>query len=199
MAAKYSMLRALLIALCLTLTTSCSGEPRKYNFVISVTGGPSGWPVWVENLTFDNTWSAPGGILEGGFDHNPPGGALVVLASPKAAPDSVQARWFSHRTQTFYQIDLTLPEDFSDRVDEWYQKYPEPKYGHYLIVGFSGKGEALVWWEAFCSLCGFDRSEDFSTPIVENAQGNVVEGDPSQYRSQTEQFVNEGLFPRLGE
>jgi len=199
MAAKTPMLRALLVALCLTMTTACSREPRKHNFVISVAGGPTGWPVRVETLTFDNSWGAPGGILGGGFDHNPPGGALVVLASPKAAPDSVQARWFSYRTQTFYQIDLLLPEDFSDRVDEWYQKYPEPKYGHYLIVGFSGKGEALVWWEAFCSLCGYDRSEDFSTPIVENAQAPVVEGDASQYRSQTEQFVNEGLFPRPDE
>nr|WP_285222441.1 DUF2931 family protein [Halomonas sp. ISL-56] len=193
------MLRALLVALCLTLTTACSGEPSKYNFGISVAGGPIGWPVRVEMLTFDNSWGAPGGILRGGFGHNPPGGAIVVLASPKAAPDSVQARWFSYRTQTFYQIDLPLPEDFSDRVDEWYQKYPEPKYRHYFIVGFSGQGEALVWWRARCGDCGVDRSEDFSTPIVENAQGNVVEGDPSRYRSQTEHFISEGLFPSPGE
>ncbi len=197
--AKSSMLRSLLAALCLTLTTACSSEPRKYNFGISVAGGPTGWPSRVEMLTFDNSWGAPAGILRAGFDHNPPGGALVVLASPKAAPDSVQARWFSHRTQTFYQIDLSLPEDFSDRVDEWHQKYPVPKYRHYLIVGFSGKGEALVWWEAFCLQCGYDRSEDFSTPIVENAQANVVEGDPSRYRSQTEHFISEGLFPRSGD
>jgi len=199
MTAKTSMLRALLVALCLTLATACSSEPREYNFVISVAGGPTGWPARVEMLTFDNSWGAPAGILRGGFDHNPPGGALVVLSLPKAVPDSVQARWFSHRIQAFYQIDLSLPEDFSDRVDDWYQKYPEPKYGHYLIVGFSGKGEALVWWRARCMDCGYDRSEDFSTPIVENAQATVVEGDPSRYRSQTEQFINEGLFPSPGE
>ena len=186
MATKSSMFRALLLALCLTLTTACSGEPREYNFGISVAGGPIGWPIWMERLTFDNTWSVPAGSIDGGFDHNPPGGAMVVLSSPKAVPSSVQARWFSYRTETFYQIDLSLPEDFSDRVNEWYLKYPEPKYRHYLIVGFSGKGEALVWWRARCMDCGYDRSEDFSTPIVENAQANVMEGDASQYRSQTE-------------
>ncbi|WP_084625361.1 DUF2931 family protein [Vreelandella titanicae] len=198
MATKTSMLRALLVALCLTLTTACSGEPHEYNFGISVAGGPTGWPVRVEELTFDNNWSAPGGILRGGFDHNPPGGAMVIL-SPKPAPNSVQARWYSYRTKTFHQIDLSLPDDFSNRVNEWYQKYPEPKYRHYFIVGFSGKGEALVWWRARCMDCGYDRSEDFSTPIVENTQANVVEGDPSRYRSQTEQFINEGLFPRPNE
>ena len=198
MATKTSMLRALLVALCLTLTTACSGEPHEYNFGISVAGGPIGWPVRVEELTFDNNWSAPGGILRGGFDHSPPGGAMVIL-SPKPAPNSVQARWYSYRTKTFHQIDLSLPDDFSNRVNEWYQKYPEPKYRHYFIVGFSGKGEALVWWRARCMDCGYDRSEDFSTPIVENTQANVVEGDPSRYRSQTEQFINEGLFPRPNE
>jgi len=192
------MLRALLVALCLTLTTACSGEPHEYNFGISVAGGPIGWPVRVEELTFDNNWSAPGGILRGGFDHSPPGGAMVIL-SPKPAPNSVQARWYSYRTKTFHQIDLSLPDDFSNRVNEWYQKYPEPKYRHYFIVGFSGKGEALVWWRARCMDCGYDRSEDFSTPIVEKAQANIVEGDPSRYRSQTEQFINEGLFPRPNE
>ena len=128
------MLRALLVALCLTLTTACSGEPHEYNFGISVAGGPIGWPVRVEELTFDNNWSAPGGILRGGFDHSPPGGAMVIL-SPKPAPNSVQARWYSYRTKTFHQIDLSLPDDFSNRVNEWYQKYPEPKYRHYFIVG----------------------------------------------------------------
>ncbi|MEL7896264.1 DUF2931 family protein [Vreelandella neptunia] len=199
MAAKSSIFRTLLMALCLALTTACSGEPREYDFGISVAGGPIGWPIWVEKLTFDNAWSVPAGIKEGGFDHDPPGGGLVGLFAPTAVPGSVQARWFSHRTQTFYQLDLSLPENFSDRVNEWYLKYPEPKYRHYLIVGFSGKGEALVWWRARCMDCGYDRSEDFSTPIVENAQATVVEGDPSQYRSQTEQFINEGLFPSPGE
>ncbi|MBT2788477.1 MULTISPECIES: DUF2931 family protein [unclassified Halomonas] len=198
MTAKYSMLRALLVPLSLTLTTACSSEPREYNFVISVAGGPTAWPVRVEELTFDNNWSAPGGILRGGFDDSPPGGAMVIL-SPKPAPKSVQARWYSYRTKTFHQIDLSLPEDFSDRVEELYEEFPQPHYLHTLIVGFSGKGEALVWWEAFCLQCDQDRSQDFSTPIVENAQANVVEGDPSRYRSQTEQFISEGLFPSPGE
>lgn len=187
--------RLLLVGLLLILASGCSNEPNKYDFGISVAGGPTGSPVRVERLMFDNRWRSPGGILRGGFDQRPPGGAHVVLPSAKPVPTSVQARWFSYRTQTFHEIDLQLPEDFPERVDDWYEEYPEPKYRHYFIVGFSGNGEALVWWEAFCSLCGYDRSQDFSTPIVEKMKAKVVEGDPGRYQSQTEQFIDEELFP----
>jgi hypothetical protein len=176
------------------LQSGCSGEPEKYEFALSVTGGPTGWPVKIEPITFDDSWLAPGGIIGSGFKVPPRGEATVTL-SPKPIPSSMNARWFSYRTQVFYQIDLQLPDDFEDRVNGWFEKYPKPKFSHYFIVGFSGHGEALVWWEAFCSLCGYDRSQDFSTPIVENIKAKVVEGDPGRYRSQTEQFIDEGLFP----
>ncbi|HCW91062.1 MAG TPA: hypothetical protein DHU56_13570 [Marinobacter sp.] len=194
MRASTSLLCSLLMVTIVVLLLGCDGEPDKYDFGLSVAGGPASWPVKVQKITFDNSWRAPGGIFGRGFNDSPPAGAMVVL-SPKPIPSSMEARWFSYRTQTFHHVDLKLPEDFQDRVEGWYEEYTDPKYRHYLIVGFSGKGDALVWWRARCMDCGYDRSQDFSTPIVENVKAMDVEGDPGRYRSQTEQFIDEGLFP----
>src|SRR5690554_1422717 len=180
--------------LLLLFVTACSSEPRKYDFAVSVAGGPKGWPVWIESITFDDSWIARGGTSGGGFDHIPPGGAIVGI-SPKPAPSTVHARWFSYRTQTFYEVILSLPEDLDDKLRKWYRDYPLDDYSHTLIVGFSGKGEALAWWKAFCSTCNYDRSHDFHTPLIENVQAEVVEGDPSGYRLQTQELVDEGSMP----
>ena len=115
--------------------------------------------------------------------------------SPKPAPSTVHARWFSYRTQTFYEVILSLPEDLDAKLRKWYRDYPLDDYNHTLIVGFSGKGEALAWWEAFCNTCNYDRSHDFSTPLIENVQAEVVEGDPSGYRLQTQESIDEGSMP----
>lgn len=186
--------RAALSILLLFLVTACSSEPRQYNFAVSVAGGPKGWPVWVEDITFDDTWSAHGGTLGGGYDQIPPGGSIVGI-SPKPAPSTVHARWFSYRTQMFHEVTFSLPDDLDDKLRQWYQDYPLDDYSHTLIVGFSGKGEALAWWEAFCDTCGYDRSNDFSTPLIDNVQAEVVEGDPSGYRLQTQELIDEGSMP----
>ncbi|EWH01378.1 DUF2931 family protein [Halomonas sp. BC04] len=110
------------------------------------------------------------------------------------APSSVQARWFSYRTQTFYEIELELT-DIDSLVHQWYREYPPPDYRHVLVTGFSGEGEAFVWWWARCRACGSDRSRDFHAPIVESAYGEVAEGDPATFRSQTQRRVDEGIIP----
>ncbi|EPC04062.1 hypothetical protein L861_01785 [Litchfieldella anticariensis FP35 = DSM 16096] len=182
-----------LLALLLVFT-ACEAEPRRYEFVVQPVGGPRGWPVWVEKLTFDHTWETPVGNLSAGFEHRPPrSGSFNVLAHPVVAPQSMQARWFSYRTQTFYEIDLELP-DTEALLRQWYREYPPPKYEHDLIVGFSGEGEVLVWWQAWCSECS-DRSRDFHAPIVESVYGEESEGDPSTFRSQTQRRVDEGIIP----
>ncbi len=182
------------LVILLSLLVACSSEPREYDFAVSVAGGPKGWPVWVEDITYDDTWSSPGGTLGGGFDHDPPGGAIAILG-PKPAPSTVHARWFSYRTQTFYEVTFSLPDDLDDKLRQWYREYPLDDYNHTLIVGFSGKGEALAWWKAFCSTCDYDRSHDFHTPLIENVQAEVVEGDPSGYRLQTQELIDEGSMP----
>jgi hypothetical protein len=184
----------LLLAL-LLLTVACEAEPRRYDFTVQPFGGPRGWPVWVEELTFDDTWRSPAGNLNAGFEYSPPSsGSYINLAHPVTAPSSVQARWFSYRTQTFYEIDLALP-DTDALLQQWYRDYPLPDYRHYLMVGFSGRGEAKVWWRARCRACGSDRSRDFHAPIVESAWAEEVEGDPATFRSQTQRRIDEGIIP----
>lgn len=189
------LLRVLRVSALLLILSACSGEAERYDFATSVAGGPDGWPVWVDNLTFDDRWSVPVGILGGGFDQRPPGGGSIAVVSPKPIPSSLDAEWYSYRSQTFYKIDLALPDDFGERVSQWYDEFPTKTYGHYLITGFSGKGEVIVWWWARCKECGRDRSQDFSAPIVENVMGQEVEGDASVYRAQAEYLVEHGMMP----
>ncbi|MBW6392023.1 DUF2931 family protein [Billgrantia antri] len=188
--------QGLLLAL-LLLTTACEAEQeaRRYEFVLQTVGGPRGWPVWVEDLTFDRTWGAPVGGLSEGFDREPPrGNRTAILGSYLPVPQSMQARWFSYRTQTFYEIDLALPGT-NALLQQWYREYPPPDYRHYLMAGFSGEGEVYVWWRARCTVCGRDRSQDFHAPIVESAWAEEVEGDPSTFRSQTQRRIEEGIIP----
>ncbi|WP_254914253.1 DUF2931 family protein [Billgrantia desiderata] len=188
-------LRPVLLLALLLLTAACEAEPRRYDFAIQLNGGPTGWPVWVEELTFDHAWWSPGGNLGGGFDKRPPtGGATAGLPRPMTAPTSLQARWFSYRTQTFYEIDLELP-DTDALLQQWYRDYPPSQYHHYLMAGFSGEGEVYVWWRAYCEACGRDRSRDFHAPIVESAWAEEVEGNPDWYREHIQEYVNEGVFP----
>ena len=189
-----TVLRIRVIILLSLLVTACSSEPRKYDFAVSVGGGPEGWPVWVDEVIVDQSWRVPAGGIEHGFDQRPPIGGVAILG-PKPAPSSVHARWFSYRTQTFYEVILSLPEDLDDKLRKWYRDYPLDDYSHTLIVGFSGKGEALAWWKAFCSTCNYDRSHDFHTPLIENVQAEEVEGDPSGYRLQTQELIDEGSMP----
>jgi hypothetical protein len=186
--------RAAFSILLLFMVTGCSSEARKYDFAVSVAGGPEGWPVWVEEVIFDQSWGVPAGGVEYGFDQQPPRGGVAMI-SPKRAPNTVHARWFSYRTQTFYEVTFSLPNDLDDKLRKWYRDYPLEDYSHTLIVGFSGKGEALAWWKAFCSSCNYDRSHDFHMPLAEDVAAEVVEGDPTWYEDITYQHVREGTIP----
>lgn len=186
--------RAAFSILLLFMVTGCSSEARKYDFAVSVAGGPDGWPVWVEEVIFDQSWGVPAGGIEYGFDQQPPRGGVAMI-SPKRAPNTVHARWFSYRTQTFYEVTFSLPNDLDDKLRKWYRDYPLEDYSHTLIVGFSGKGEALAWWKAFCSSCNYDRSHDFHMPLAEDVAAEVVDGDPTWYEDITYQHVREGTIP----
>lgn len=186
--------RIVLAVLLSFLVAACDRVPREYDFAVSVAGGPIGWPVWVEELVFDDSWNSPGGSLRGGFDHEPPGGAIAILG-PKPAPSSVYARWFSYRTQTFYEVSFSLPDDLDERLRQWYRKYPNEDYRHHLVVGFSGKGEALAWWSVVCVTCDYGHSDAFSTPLIEDVVGEVVEGNPDHHSAITGQHVDEGTIP----
>ncbi|MCE8050232.1 DUF2931 family protein [Halomonas daqingensis] len=188
-------LRPVLLLALLSFTAACEAEPSRYEFTLQTIGGPRGWPVWVEKLTFDHAWGAPVGGLSEGFDRDPPrGNRTAVLGTYLPAPQSIQARWFSYRTQTFFEIDLALP-DSDALLQQWYRDYPSSDYRHTLVAGFSGEGEVYVWWRARCRACGGDRSRDFHAPIVESAWAEEVEGNPDWYREHIQEYVNEGVFP----
>ena len=75
-----------------------------------------------------------------------------------------------------------------------FEYYPTPDYGHYFIVGFSGKGEALAWWRASCRDCADDENTGFAVPVVEATQAQAAEGDPSQYSAQAQYFIDKGVI-----
>ena len=120
---------------------------------------------------------------------------IVAIADRLSIPHKIYARWFSFRTQTFYEINLSLPEDLEQRAIQWYQQYPEHDYLHTLEVGFSGKGEMRIWWEAFCLACDNDRSHDFHTAIIEGAKAHVVDGEPGHYQVRTQEYIDDGTIP----
>jgi len=170
--------------------------PRLYDYGTATVGGPYGWPVFVEQLIFDGRWRVGVGILGGGFEEVPPRGGKLAASDPRPVPKTLHARWFSHRTQTYYEIDLTLPEDLEARVRRWYRRYPPPDYLHFLVTGIAGDGRVYVWWSANCIRCPlYDHSQDFYEPLIPLAHGRVVEGDPNRYRAQIEEYRREGVIP----
>lgn len=189
-------LTSALLALLILTSTACGSEPRTYDFAVQVAGGPEGWPVWIEEVTFDDQWDARAGSKESGFKQKPPQGGIIVI-DPKPAPRKVHARWFSYRTQTFYEATFQLPNDLDEKLENWYSQYPREdyQYMHYLVVGFSGKGEALAWWKAACLSCSRDRSQDFSTPLISDVIADAVSGDTAEYKVRTNEYIERGVIP----
>jgi hypothetical protein len=180
--------------LVLVLASGCSAEPRTYPYNISVAGGPGGWPIWLERVVLNGNIRIPGGINEYGFDQTPPSGSRVVMdAGP--LPEKLEARWFSHRSLAFYEAFIELPESLDKQLNEWFTQYPASNFSHYLIVGFSGRGEYKVWWRAVCKSCKNSDRGGLITAIIESGQAERVPGQEEGYRPQVEQFVDEGVFP----
>lgn len=184
------------LSLAIVMLAGCSREPERYDFGVAVAGGPKGWPIWGEKVVFDDRWRVGAGAIDSGYERVPPKGKVSVLSNPRKAPQTIFARWFSYRTQTFYEIHLTLPDDMAQQVARWYRQYPRSDYLHTLIVGLSGAGEAKVLWTAACMSCEWrDFSKDFQATLIAGARGQKVEGDPYPYVYQTTDFVDQGVIP----
>lgn len=191
----FKVCRASLLLILALAIAACSPEPRRYEFTLQTTGGPTGWPIWGEELSFDHAWGGPMGNSSEGFERPPRPYSTVILGTPLPAPESMQARWFSYRNQTFYEIDLDLPADLDERLRRWYRDYPPSRYLHYLVAGLSGRGEVYVWWRSWCKDCEQGLRRNFYMPIVASAFGKEAEGDPGTFRSQTQRRIEEGEIP----
>ncbi len=182
---------------CLLLPTlaGCATNPGPpYPYAVITGGGPDGWPAWVEELRFDGAWGPPVGGVGGdiSWDEPPSRGGLAALG-PLPVPRTMSARWFSHRTLTFYEIDLELPEDTEQRVRDFYREHPASDYRHALMVGISGDGRVRLWWRAMCR--GFCGDDPAYLPIIKEAIGQQVDGDPARYANRTAQQRERGRIP----
>ena len=171
-------------------------EPRTYPYSIAISGGPDGWPVWVEDQIFWGAFSISGGsVSDRSWDEPPDGGKTAVLGDVPI-PDRLTARWFSFREQTFYELDIALPEDLEERVRQWYRDYPRSQhYQHMLLAGYSGDGRARLWWEVWCGGPFCDEDEPLYFPIVREAQAEEADGDPGRYTKRTAELREEGAIP----
>lgn len=188
-------LSVLLGCLILPALAGCATNPGPpYPYAVVTGGGPDGWPAWVNELTFDNSWRVAAGATGGNPDWDiPPQSGKITVIGRGPIPQTMQASWFSHRTLTFYEIDLAFPENTEDRVRAFYRDHPPPEYTHDLMVGISGDGRVRVWWRAWCGRdCGEDR---VYLPIVKEATGQQVDGDPARYANRTAQQRERGRIP----
>ncbi|MCC5812119.1 MAG: DUF2931 family protein [Ectothiorhodospiraceae bacterium] len=193
--ARISSVHHLLWLALLAALAGCASNPGPpYPYAVITGGGPDGWPAWVEELRFDGYVNIGGGSIGGRmtWDSPPDDGAITVM-DYGSIPRTVYARWFSHRTLTFYEIHLELPEDTEQRMRKFYREHPASDYRHALMVHISGDGRLRIWWRAMCR--GFCRDDPAYLPIVKEAVGEQIEGDPSRYANRTAQQRERGRIP----
>ncbi|AJQ94250.1 DUF2931 family protein [Gynuella sunshinyii] len=182
------------------LISGCEEKTYDYGFDTGGFGGP-GWPIWVEYLIINESWQLPVGNLSGGnadTTHRPPGGSSAG-AGWVPLPHTVRARWFSYRTQTFYEATVEIPKDKQTEIKQWLKHYPSVNYLHSLSTGIAGQGDIQLWWKASC--VGFDcpeYPEPFESHFFEltpRIKAIQVDGDASGYRAGTLQRIEEGFLP----
>ncbi|WP_428240562.1 DUF2931 family protein [Gynuella sp.] len=183
------------------LISGCEEKTYDYGFETGGFGGP-GWPIWVEYLIINESWQIPVGNLSGGnadTTHRPPGGKSAS-AGWVPLPHTVRARWFSYRTQTFYEATVEIPKDKQKQIKQWFKKYPRKKYFHDLDIGIKGQGEIQLWWYVGCGgiECPPARPETFEFHFFEltpRIKAIEVDGDASGYRAGTLKRIEEGFLP----
>jgi len=170
-----------------------STSESRYPYVLAFGGGEPGWPVWGKTMWFDQVKTlSGGGALEGGYG-DPPTPIALMNMGPLPVPGSIQLEWFSYRTETRYQVDVQMPEDFPQRVKAWMKKYPVKRYHHSLLVGYSAHGEASLWWSISCSRC--PERTNFDVPIVRGLKAQPVAKErESDHCKQVHAYVRQGVF-----
>ena len=181
----------------LLLLTACQPKTYDYAFESGGFGGP-GWPIWVEDLIINEAWQVPAGNMSGGpddTDTNLPGSSIASVGHAPL-PETIRARWFSYRTQTFYQATLEIPADKRTQIRLWFKQYPRKKYIHNLVTGISGQGMIQAWW--FVGCVGFGCPEKYESHYFEltsEIKATKDKGDPNQYYNTTREHIREGTIP----
>lgn len=172
-------------------------EDQTYEYGTSSGGlGGSGWPVWVENLTIDDSFGVPVGNLDGGTPGEAPLGSLASLG-PIPLPKTVSARWFSFRNQTFYEVEAEIDAESRKKIRGWYKEFPRPQYLHHLSIGYAGQGHLSAWWMANCihSSCEDKVPRSNTFMLLEKAAAQEASGDPRGYVVRSEEYVRAGRMP----
>ena len=113
--------RTFSILITLLLFTACQEKTYDYSFSEDGIGG-KGWPTWGEYLIVNEAWRVPVGNLPGGTVDNIPVSSQSGLGK-KPIPQTLRARWFSYRNQTFYEATLTIPEEKQALIKQWFKQY----------------------------------------------------------------------------
>ncbi|AJQ96634.1 DUF2931 family protein [Gynuella sunshinyii] len=188
-----------LILLSLILSGCRADDTYNYSFDTGGYGG-KGWPIWVEKLVFNETWGVPVGALSGGVSDTSkrlPGGKAAG-AGYVPLPQTIRARWFSYRTQTFYEATLEISEEKGAQIKDWFERYPtESGFSHALVSGISGEGSMQVWWSVICvnSRGGCTKHDSYEFELAPRIQATVAEGDARIHSAGTEQEVEMGNLP----
>ncbi|WP_169748980.1 DUF2931 family protein [Gynuella sunshinyii] len=181
----------------LIVISACeASDTYDYGFDTGSYGGTD-WPIWVEKLVFNESWGVPVGNLSGGLPDTstrlPEGTAAGMGWVP--LPHTIRARWFSYRTQTFYEATLEIPEEKRVQIKQWFKQYPRKGYSHSLVTGISGEGSMQAWWSVICVNFGCPEYESHSFELTPRVPATVAEGDPNQYRERTKGEIKDGTIP----
>ncbi|AJQ93174.1 DUF2931 family protein [Gynuella sunshinyii] len=189
------MKRILLFILSISLLPACQEKTYDYSFSEDGIGG-EGWPVWGEYLIVNEAWQVPVGNLPGGTVDNIPVGSQSGLGR-KPIPETLRARWFSYRNQTFFEVTVAIPEAKQAQIKQWLKQYPTDRYLHELAVGFAGQGELQAWWTIFCKAidCPKDQPKTDHFELTPRTTAVMAEGDPNQYYNTTRELIGEGSIP----
>lgn len=175
-------IRLILIALIMTgmllSTAACQAILPAPRFDLAFST-PENEPVFIEEATYDDTWIGRGGIMFCCWER---AGAVNVI-SPRPVPKKIFIRWFNYKQQKFYEATAFLPEN----TEATMRRLPKPRFGDAIITtGVLPNGEVVVW-------VSNGLSERTGTWVeVARVQGHQAEGNPGDYKSQTEEMRERG-------
>ncbi len=148
----------------------------KYSVAFST---PRNEPVFIEEVVYDGAWHGRCGVLLCCWKE----ARKKNVISPRPVPRIISIRWFNYRQQKFYEATVDLPASTAATL----RRLPKPEFGSYkLTTGVQPDGIVVVWVS--------NGSDERTGTWIEVArdQGHQAEGNPGDYKSQTEDMRQRG-------